>query len=618
MESNFPAFESHGGKLEAYDDGHIPETFQEEQSKNDDALCSSTPRIVRYDAAVSTAEPVVYIYDGILNPNSTRMLYEVTATSSTIPTQQDKDIKQINTDGAPTLLQGESPWGTYVTIQEALEWIEWKDLKGNCLSEHYTNDNNCSNFKEYLIAWRQYLIRFRKWQELSNKQSTDEKKEENIDTTNTDGSDIYRQVEDMDYIRHSLAVEAVSKFFLQTIPNEDQTGQTKIGKSSKDTTTLFQSSEFLKQAHGVAVWALSSNTGNSVQYHIDYGELLRYEYNVTVPPLYAGTIQCSQLWNDQKRPNTNQNQTMKGGEFCVNLRGLDHYSEHGYKGNISGDSSGGWRRPEKNDNTDQCPKGIHTNDNTQWVTIPYAFNRGIVHRGDLPHLSAPVESITTDKNNSSLSRVIVGFNVFGHDVGELISKAPEHSKTFRRKVRMYRSTINTCKPKQSKNDGNKPKQTGMDISQIRKNKGLTKLLILAKREKVKQELRRNQEQLSCKIWNRLLLKNHADKNGQLLTVADIVHEFGSINDDIDGSWPKSIDVHVHLHHLLLSTKSTQDVSQQQNKSLMHNHFQDSDGLVGTPGAWYYMQTTAVSSQTKQMDEKSKLIPLTTLLDITRV
>jgi len=614
MDSNLPAFESHGGKLEAYDDGHIPETFQEEQT-NDDALSSSTPRIVRYDAAVSTQPSNVYIYDGILNPNSARMLYEVTATSSTIPSQQE-DIKQ-TTDGAP-MLQGESPWGTYVTIQEALEWIEWKKLEGNCLPEHYTHDNNCNNFEEYLIAWRQNMIRFRKWQARSNKQSTDEKKEENMDTNNRDGSDIYRQVEDMDYIRHSLAVEAVSKFFLQTIPNKDQIGQTKIGQASKDTTTLFQSPDFLQQAHGVAVWALSSYSGNSVQYHIDYAELLRYEYNVTVPPLYAGTIQCSQLWNDQKRPNTNQNQTMKGGEFCVNLRGLDHYSEHGYKGNISGDSSGGWRRP-KNDITDQCPKGIHTNDNTKWVTVPYAFNRGIVHRGDLPHLSAPVESITIDNNASTLARVIVGFNVFGHDVGERISKAPEHSKTFRRKVRMYRSTINTCKPKESKNEGNKSRQTGMDISQIRKNKGLTKLLILAKREKVKKELRRNQEQLSCKIWNRLLLvENHADKNGQLLTVADIVHEFGSINDDIDGSWPKSIDVHVHLHHLLLSTKSTQDVSQQQNKSLMHNHFQDSEGVLGSPGAWYSIQTTTAIAQTKQMEEKRKLIPLTALLDITRV
>ena len=99
MDSNLPAFESHGGKLEAYDDGHIPETFQEEQT-NDDALSSSTPKIVRYDAAVSTAEPAnVYIYDEVLNPYTARMLYEVTATSSTIPTQQDIDIKEtINYD----------------------------------------------------------------------------------------------------------------------------------------------------------------------------------------------------------------------------------------------------------------------------------------------------------------------------------------------------------------------------------------------------------------------------------------------------------------------------------------------------------------------------------------
>lgn len=44
----------------------------------------------------------------------------------------------------------------------------------------------------------------------------------------------------------------------------------------------------------------------------------------------------------------------------------------------------------------------------------------------------------------SPSRVIVGFNVFGHDVGSLVSKAPEHSRAFHRRVRLYRSAMVAC------------------------------------------------------------------------------------------------------------------------------------------------------------------------------
>ena len=179
----------------------------------------------------------------------------------------------------------------------------------------------------------------------------------------------------------------------------------------------------------------------------------------------------------------------------------------------------------------------------QWVTIPYSFNRGIVHRGDLPHLSAPITSISTHENgidgkSISSSRVIVGFNAFGHDVGALIAKAPEHSKPFRRKVRLYRSTINSCAVADGNTLGNSRKvQGGMDLSQIRQNKCLMKLLVLAKREKVKEELRRNQEQLSFQVWQRLLShhQNYAQDNNtqSLLCVYNIVEEFGSPNDGVD-------------------------------------------------------------------------------------
>ena len=618
MGSTFPAFESYGGRLEEFYDGHIPETFrfQQHEETNDmksdgDNTSLLTPRIVRYDSSTSSAN--VHVYDGILHPHDARMLYEVTASS--IPTQRKVDDDK-SSDAPMRLLEGESPWGTYVTIQEALEWIEWKKLDGNYQYEHVVG----SNFDEYIMAWKQQMLKFYKCRQANaNETQLDEKKEE--DHIIICNEDLDKHLDDMDNIRHALAVEAVATAFLQTVPSHP--GTTFVASSSKasssnqsykDTTTLFQLSQILKEAHGVAVWALSSTAGNSVQYHIDYAELLRYENNVTVPPLWAGTIQCSSLWNDQTLNDDDQNQIMRGGEFCVNLRGLDHYSEHGYKGNISGDRSyGGWRRPTGDAGADQ----VHINDSNQWVTIPYAFNRCIVHRGDLPHLSAPVESIGSKDNDAQTSRVIVGFNVFGHDVGEQIAKAPEHSKPFRRKVRLYRSTINTCTSKHDKSDGGK---TGMDLTQIRKNKGLTKLLVLAKREKVKEDLRRNQETLSCSIWQRIL-SYHASKGSPLLQVADIIQEFGSPNDCEDGTWPKSNDVHVHLHHLLRSTKSARDVSEQKRSPAILNYFQDSDGILSTPGKWYFIRTVnAAPSSDSSLEKKESggLIPLSTALDIVEI
>ena len=72
MSSAMPEFESHGGRLEAFDDGHCPETFRFPQSGNND----DAPRIVMYNRSPSSA---VHIYDEILNRNVAKMLYEVTA-----------------------------------------------------------------------------------------------------------------------------------------------------------------------------------------------------------------------------------------------------------------------------------------------------------------------------------------------------------------------------------------------------------------------------------------------------------------------------------------------------------------------------------------------------------
>ncbi len=590
---NTPEFESHGGRLEAFDDGHCPETFRCPNDQNENVV---PPRLVRYDHLHQSS---VHIYDNVLNPNAPRLLYELTASDG------QRSIMPIKSFG---------PWGTYVTTVEALEWSEWKRRDGKQYIQSHTKD-----IDEFLVHWKQNMIRFLTWQK--HRELTKDKQALDPDEIQR----FHNQLDDIDYVRHALAVESVSSFFIELIPSQSGSATFVANSSSSRSNrrgTLYETSSFLKQVHGVAVWALSSTAGQSVSYHIDYAELLRYEYNVTVPPLWAGTIQCSNLMNKQKGDNDsariNEN-VMQGGEFCVNLRGLDHYAEHGYKGNLSGDANGGWKRPEEEVAHAQCIQGdVYMNNDDQWVTIPYSFNRGIVHRGDLPHLSAPITYISTNDNDivgsSSRSRVIVGFNAFGHDVGALIAKAPEHSKPFRRKVRMYRSTISSCVAEEGKALVNSRNvQDGIDLSQIRQNKGLVKLLVLAKREKVKEEFRRNQEQLSLRIWQRLIRHHHQHAHATMrLRISDIVDEFGSQNDGIAGLWPKSIDVHVHVHHMLTHSRALNGVT--------CNLFLDEDGMAGPPGVWFCMQAASVSSSSaaKSMTEEAitgRLTPLSTYLHI---
>jgi hypothetical protein len=74
--------------------------------------------------------------------------------------------------------------------------------------------------------------------------------------------------------------------------------------------------------HGTAVWCLSSTLKDEVRYHVDYGELYRYETNIIYPPLYAGTCHISPLTTVED---------IDGGAFKANLSGVEHYRKFGYK-----------------------------------------------------------------------------------------------------------------------------------------------------------------------------------------------------------------------------------------------------------------------------------------------
>ena len=178
--------------------------------------------------------------------------------------------------------------------------------------------------------------------------------------------------------------------------------------------------------HGTALWCLSSGITNSVEYHIDYAELYRYQTNTTVPPLYAGTCHLSPF---KDSGSGGDNCFIKGGDFCANTEGLDHYKRFGYKGKLS--SSRG----------ESIDDDLKNNTSNNWITVKYKYNRGILHDGDFPHLSTPVTFIKPD-----YKRVILGFNCFTHEIGHLICRAPEHSDAYNRTIRLYQAMATAGQP----------------------------------------------------------------------------------------------------------------------------------------------------------------------------
>lgn len=222
--------------------------------------------------------------------------------------------------------------------------------------------------------------------------------------------------------------------------------------------------------HGTAVWCLCSGITNSVEYHIDYAELYRYETNTIHPPLYAGTCQLSPF-------------EIKGGSFCVNTGGISHYKRFGYKAKLN------------------SVEALHFDLETSsdWHTVRYKYNRGILHDGDLPHLSTPVEELVAGSY-----RVVLGFNCFTSEVGECCIRAPEHSQAFNRTVKLYQAiaaatgsvlpakkdannSSNTTSPLESNRvtadasvvNLNAKDQSRISAKEILKNPALARLIVLA-------------------------------------------------------------------------------------------------------------------------------------------
>lgn len=271
---------------------------------------------------------------------------------------------------------------------------------------------------------------------------------------------------------------------------------------------------------GTVVWCLVSQSLNTVEYHIDYAELYRYETNVIYPPIYGGVYHASPLAVNE----------MVGGDFVVNMRGLDHYREFGYKGALR--------------SAEELAADVRDGD---WVKVRYKGNRGMVFDGDLPHAATPIDSMPRRKDAPSLSeaekeaaaaaaaaattasskcsssggskygggdpaapvdpnamrRVILGFNCFPGSIAECCRRAPEHSDAFNRTVRLYQAMKSAGTPVSAQAaavglkgaddqlppapgatgaTGGKKKGGGITLQDLKKNPALTKLLVAAAKQ----------------------------------------------------------------------------------------------------------------------------------------
>ncbi|KAJ0396079.1 hypothetical protein P43SY_008761 [Pythium insidiosum] len=184
------------------------------------------------------------------------------------------------------------------------------------------------------------------------------------------------------------------------------------------------------ETHGVAVWVIASNCNDETEYHLDYAEMLRYETNVIFPPLYGATLHVSRG-------------DIEGGGFHVNRRGLEHYREYGYK----------TRRQSSKLSTDALEVAATTHQEPGWTSVPYRFRRGIICDGDFPHFSGRVRALPPAGDAAlPTRRVVVGFNLFPHAIGEFVSRYPEHSDAFNRYVKLSQSIFRTGQVQQHDED----------------------------------------------------------------------------------------------------------------------------------------------------------------------
>ena len=529
-DSNLPPLSSNGRWI-SFDDGHVPETLvvrdaslltHSQQQSSCPEQQRTTPSVLNneshnskqaesisykgqndgvnrvlavYPEYFEERVPSLHVFDDFVDPGVVQALYETT-------------------------MEDSQPWGTYVSMERIRQYRKQQQQQQQQRPVKESFDAPISLNKDDKEARRDFLA----------VQAVDS------------------------FLRASLSPQHTGDSYSKSGPHALQTFQTINTTSStwsKDTPEInhksltFWTESDLDHLHGVAVWALGASVGSQVPYHLDYAEQVRYDTNRIVPPVLAGTLQCT------------TRATIVGGTYCAHFQGLDHYQQHGYKGMKTA-------RNQRND-TSLLLDTLETD--AGWIQVPYRGNRMIVQSGHLPHLSTPIEAIHTNPPCNGTKRVIVGFNAFLFDFGPIVQRAPEHSQVFRRKVALQRWLLSqtnkstnttmiqdnvselTSDGKAGVIEARNPKSVGsagFSLESIRANPSLAKLLVMAKRQKLKHDFAKQRFDLECDIRNHLSEVSSLSSTSELeqsgTTVRDLMKRLGRA----DGHYPSPLDVQVHL------------------------------------------------------------------------
>jgi len=182
----------------------------------------------------------------------------------------------------------------------------------------------------------------------------------------------------------------------------------------------------LVDIHGFMLWSLCGGEQSAVSYHIDYAEAIRHTTGIITPPLLGAVLHASELCSE------GTNRSMDGGSLAINTRGLDHYREWGYKATFMSSDKKTGERVKDFDETSAIRKEAISGG---WRIVEYKSKRAIVFRGDYPHAVIPVKSISPQGRK----RVIVGINMFGHNVGHEASRFPDHSARSNRAIKLMQA-----------------------------------------------------------------------------------------------------------------------------------------------------------------------------------
>ena len=494
--------------IRRFDDGHIPERLANSRKEHPTRIVEYIRK--KFGTTSGDYDPNTSADDDACDENTRQCFVFSDAFPQHIVDELYNRTCNNNgdDDGDDYYRKSYPAWGTYVTYQQIEQYWEKKQQQES---------------------------------DRINSDSQDDEEQHEQDTTQVETDMLYVETAAryLDYARMKLSKSHPSKYTHYKFNTHDKTmkmttsmtiGHCRDAVADAETlqvdydhddddvdlNPLF-SSEDLAFVHGVALWGLRADIGSQVPYHLDYAEQIRYTTNVIVPPVLAGTLQCT-------------SQQIHGGSFQLSMEGISHYEQHGYKCKLSPleDCSSTMKIDERQDRNSKNDvlernqddfvdqkrmKNSITNPSDRHsgiVNIPYKYNQLIVHSGDLPHWSTKIESIGEGEGEdgdgrripaTKAYRVIVGFNVFpGGGVGERVQAAPEHSKAFRQLVSSrkdrHKSLDDLSGQTQSLQEKVK-KQTKQLLSatDLCRNKPLGRLLVKAKREQDRKNFKLGQEWL---------------------------------------------------------------------------------------------------------------------------